>query len=366
MIKTDLRNDPKSSKPISPVEQKKSYATVDFMKFAFAICIVALHTKLIPNSNSEYIPFIVVDLIFRPAVPFFFTVSGFFLAKKIFAVAKDKIGEVTKKYCLRLLPMLILWGGIPFIIDFITAAANGENIKYLIVITIRAVAYPPHAMWYISASIIGAIILTFVVRFKRWPIIWAVYSIFTYSFVLLCTNYIFLVDGTVFKDLYLHEYFRFFCSARNGVFLAPVYMGMGFILCKQHVIEWISKNKKIIMAIALIGTVMLFFEATLLFERSYADDRSHFVSYLILIPSIASISLMWDIKLPLPYMTLRKLSTSIYFLHYPVLKLLNLLFPIIESVSYGNIILFVLTVSISIGIALLIYASKNKILNRLI
>ncbi len=102
------------------IYEQKTYPAIDILKFVFAITVVALHTNLIPNSKTEYVPYIFTGIFLRLAVPFFFVVSGYFLVDKLFSENKEKYFEIIKNYSIKLLfPLIIYGGGSPKLSDML-------------------------------------------------------------------------------------------------------------------------------------------------------------------------------------------------------------------------------------------------------
>lgn len=87
------------------------YNSIDLLKLLMAICVVAIHSGIL---NLEVYPeWIISSMLLRLGVPFFFVVSGFFLAGKLFKPERNTADgrQIVKDYCMKLFPPLILWGG---------------------------------------------------------------------------------------------------------------------------------------------------------------------------------------------------------------------------------------------------------------
>ena len=341
---------------------KKEYPTIDLLKFVFSILIVAIHTSLL-KVNESYSAWMVSSLFFRLGVPFFFVVSGFFLSDKLYSIQNRNLVEcsqVTRKYCIKNLPPLILWGGIGLIFNLIELQTKGQSISYLLAYSCRTFFYPLNAMWYLLASIIGAIIMTiFYLKCKSWRWVWVVYAIVSYIFVLLCNNYFFLAEGTALEPL-IRLYSKVFVSARNGVFLAPVYMGMGFVIRCDDAQAWFSKHKYVSVISLICGFVFLTVEATVLFGCTRYDDRGFFISQLLLIPSLVLVSMFYSTKMKLPYRLLRRLSTSVFYLHCTIRTVVQYFLRQNMVETGDNIVLFVVTTLLTILISLISYGMNNK------
>ncbi len=348
---------------------KKSYPTVDLLKFLFAIMIVAIHTNLL-SVNESYPAWIISSLFFRTAVPFFFAVSGFFLSSKLYNAGRDdhkKCISVTENYCSRLLIPLIFWGIVGLLLNAVSLYLAGQSVKEIIISSLQTVFYPKNAMWYLSASIIGAIILTVIyTRFKNYKSVLIVFACIGYAFLLICNNYFFITEGTFAEKIVL-SYMKIFVSARNGFFLAPIYMGMGFLIGSENAKKWLREHKKLTAIGLAVGILLLAVEAMLLFKVTAFDDRGYFVSQLILTPSLIGVSLLYDIKLNLPYALLRRLSTSIYFVHATIRTVTKNILELLPWQELdNNLLLFLITAVLSISLSLISYKINNKYLNKII
>lgn len=82
--------------------EHKDYQFVDFLKFFFCLCVVAIHTTVFSDIDG-------ISAVLRLAVPFFFITSGFFLGRKIINAEKVEVWQITKRYCMRLLRIFIVF-----------------------------------------------------------------------------------------------------------------------------------------------------------------------------------------------------------------------------------------------------------------
>lgn len=211
-------------------------------------------------------------------------------------------------------------------------------------------------MWYLLASIIGAHIIFYIyIHFKHWRRAWLVYSIFAYTFLLLNNNYNFIVVGT-FLEQPFHIYRLVFVSPRNGVFLAPVYLGLGFLLRDEKAMSYLKQQKWLPLLGCIAGALLLFWEASFLFDSNGVDDRGYFISQLILIPSIVSAAMLFNIRLKLPYQILRRMSISIYFTHATIIGICRYILGL-NDYPY---VIFTIALVLSIILSLISYYSGSR------
>lgn len=344
------------------IQSKIEYNSIDILKFLLAICIVAIHAQIL--DLNVYSDWMISSMIFRLGVPFFFVVSGFFLAGKLYKCGNDKIeGRKTIiGYCKKLLPPLIIWGGYGLILRIIHWVKTDTDTLHFVYYITRTIFYPLSAMWYLWASIIGAFILFYIYSHsKHWKRVWLIYSILAYTFLLLNNNYNFLVEDTVFEQPFFY-YRILFASPRNGVFLAPVYLGIGFMLRDEKLFHYFRLNKWIPVTGCIGGFVLLFTEATFLFGCNGTDDRGFFISQLILIPSIVVTAMLFNVKLRLPYTMLRRMSIGIYFTHASIIGTCRFIPGLTDCPNK----IFTISLILSITLSLLSYFSGNKRLQLLL
>lgn len=347
---------------VNGLYEREEYNSIDLLKFVFSFMIVAIHSNLLEIDNSV-VAWLIQSLLFRMGVPFFFVVSGFFLAKKLRSVGRDNAKEcnnITKKYCQKLLPPLIFWGLVGLIFYVYDLIKQGKDFTKIIMYVCRTVAYPLSAMWFIFALIIGSIILTFIfVKFKSFKTIWLVYSIITYSYLLLCNNYFFIIEGTSLENFF-RLYLKVFASARNGVFLSPTFMGIGFILSGLTVQERGYKYRVYLILGLIFSYIIYGVEAYLLFNKSSVDDKGFFISQVFVVTFLTMVAINFNLKINLPYKSIRRFSTTIYFVHSTIISILKIIFDFSYFGVYGGLVLFSSSAIIALIVAVLTSRIKNK------
>lgn len=83
---------------------------IDFVKFIFAIFIIAIHTQPLANINAET-NFVLINIICRVAVPFFLVCTGFFMGKKSEYVEERVIPDkqYIKVQFIKILKLYLMW-----------------------------------------------------------------------------------------------------------------------------------------------------------------------------------------------------------------------------------------------------------------
>lgn len=335
--------------------KKEIYHSIDLAKFFFCICIIALHTFAFEDMLSEKTYWYVDHLLYRLAVPFFFVSSGFMIGSKILSNPL-KTEYYIKKYMQRLAIPLIVFQIVNIIL---------ESVKFVLIydmtlpsILMRVVQsiifYPYGALWYIQSSIVAIGLLYLFIK-KGWMNQAIAIGIGLYGFALICNSYYFLTEGTILQkvvDIYLY-----YCvSARNGVFVGFLFLGLGIWL--SNVIENLNKNNKLKYSVVglFISFITLITEVSFVYGKNTADDNSLFISLIVLTPSL--LLLLTCIKFNISdtiSVYARNLSTGMYFLHRPVLSVI-----LIASAIGGYTIPSMLTFILVLLICMLICVASYK------
>ncbi len=330
---------------------KKDFNAIDFLKFVFCFAIIAIHTSLFHGVGNPLSRILEIMLL-RIAVPFFFVASGFFLGRKIVMERRSKqpqYWETIISYVKRLLKPYLVFLAINLVQECILQiyARHALNI---IDITQHLFFYPYGALWYVWASVVGALCLYPFLSKNRISfgiIIGAV----LYTFALLCNNYGFLIQGSSI-GIFVNRYMEVFLSPRNGIFVGFFFLSIGVKLAEIDLVKIGLRNSWLIFAV-IYGLYVA--EAVLLNNKPYLDDGS----LLIMSGPLASVFLILALHVQIPMnkktsILLRNLSTGVYFIHRPILWF------VVRVLPSSGLIPFIVTSVLSIGICLVVYHSGNK------
>lgn len=326
-----------------------NYDVVDYFKFFFALCIVAIHTPLWGGA--------VYPLLLRLAVPYFFVASGFFVGLKVYCRSKVNWYAIIR----RLLVKLLIFEPISISLILLYQSRNGYTFYESISIVVKHIIFYPYgALWYIQALIIAFLIISWAIKYKKLTSL-LVLSLLGYFVALIMNNYYFLiVDCRGAKEL-VDNLLEVIISPRNGLFV-----GLLFVLIGMKVAEYKNmfiQNKRIIILLFCISYVFLVIESFALENLPSNDDGGLYLLYVVVVPLLFAITISISRRLPNSVL-LRNLSTSIYLMHRP---LLMILYPVLGGICVGPVspeLLYVLTVGICIVVSLVIFRFKITPLNR--
>lgn len=331
---------------------KKSYAAVDVFKFFFAICIVALHTKaldLFPHTLN----YMITKVVFRVAVPYFFVASGFFLGKKLIDMPKEEYWHILRAYCLRLLKPLIFFEIVSLIYYGLNYLYMGKGLVYTLMILARSIVFYPYgALWYVQASIVGALFLYPFLKKDKLEFA-LVIGVILYGFALISNNYSFLITGTPLQKV-VDIYLKYCISARNGLFTGFIFVSIGVFCSKIY--KKVYQRKIITKFFLLVFFLVYVVEILLIycFNKNPLDDGALFISHLIFVPALFIVTIQLDLLISSKTaVLLRNLSTGIYFLHRPILYISSYFI----SVSWVN---FLVVLCACVLICLFTYKTRLK------
>lgn len=236
---------------------KIQFYVIDYLKYIFAIGIIAIHTEVLPVLGKyEYW---VEKCFARVGVPFFFIVSGFMLGIKLSEVGDNDLNaekNIMVSYTKRLIVPLIIFEAVNIFISTVNYALFETSQKWFkfIISNIRNIIfYPEGALWYVQASIVGIWIVYCFKKYNKSKWLLPI-GICLYIFALLCNNYYFVIENVAFAkivDLYLYVS----KSARNGLFYGFLFLWLG--ICTYKFWQKIQAYEKIKVKMALLGAMVV-------------------------------------------------------------------------------------------------------------
>ena len=311
---------------------KRDFKGIDFFRFISAILIVAIHTSPL-MSYSQTGDFIFTRIIARVAVPFFLMTSGYFLISK-YTYNADKLKAFVKKTGYIYAISILIY--IP-----INLYNSYFSMEHLLPNIIKDIVFDGtmYHLWYLPASIVGAIIAWYLVKHcgmnKAMMITMVLYVI-----GLLGDSYYGITANIpVLNDIYA-AIFQVTDHTRNGLFFAPVFLVLGGILASKK--NTISLKKS---GIGFgISFVLMFGEAMLL---NHYQLQRHDSMYVFLIPTMFFLFQMLLLWRGNRSVWLRDTSLIIYIIHPMMIVCTRLFAKIVglEAIFIENSIMHYLAVS---------------------
>lgn len=251
------------------IELKKSYAGIDYFRLIAALLVIAIHISPLA-SFSETGDFMLTRIVARVAVPFFLMTSGFFLVSR-YTYNAEKLGIFVKKTA-------IIYGAAILIYIPINIYNGYFKMDNLLPNIIKDIVFDGtlYHLWYLPASIIGALIA------------WCLMKKLNYQKALIVAFVLYLIG--LFGDSYYGITERVSCLnslyslifqvtdyTRNGTFFAPIFFIIGGFIADRR--PQIAFRKCICGFVISLG--LMFAEAMTL---NYFDLQRHDSMYLFLLP----------------------------------------------------------------------------------
>ena len=140
----------------------RRYAGIDCFRVVAAILVIAIHISPLADIQ-ETGDFILTRVIARVAVPFFFMTTGFFLISQ-YSRSTEKLTAFVKK-------TLFLYGAAIFLYLPLNLYNHYFQMEYLLPNLIKDFIFDGtfYHLWYLPASIIGALLAWYLVKRFRYP-----------------------------------------------------------------------------------------------------------------------------------------------------------------------------------------------------
>ncbi len=333
------------------MNNSKSYMGIDYFRFIAAFLIIAIHTSPL-STYSQTGDFILTRIIARIAVPFFLMTSGFFLISR-YCYNEDKLLYFIKKTALIYGVSILLY--IP-----INIYNSYFSMEFLIPNIIKDIFFDGtmYHLWYLPASIIGAVIAWFTVKrmgFKKALFITAI----LYVIGLFGDSYYSISEKIpLLKGMYGY-FFEVSDYTRNGIFFAPIFFVLGGMISERSARPALKKSiiGFCISFIAMIGEGMLLHNLEL---------QRHDSMYILLVPCMYFLFNTLTSLSEKRNVLLRTSALVIYIIHPMMIVVIRLFAKLThtQGLYVDNSIVHYLAVSIlsavfSVLLTMLYYKARN-------
>lgn len=349
---------------IQNIETKTEYNAIDLVKFICALLVVSIHVSPFGTTDNEILRLFnygIQNWLSRIAVPLFFASSGFLLYRKS---SLDNFSlEQTKLYVIKLTKLYVIWTLIycPFNIKSILVSEKGIILGILAYCRNIVFAGSYTHLWYFPALIFSVIVISYLLSRKI--------SLRKIVMVALCFYVVGLLAESWFgiiKPLYFNAPKLWFLlkvvkniiySTRDGLFEGFLFVGMGATVAFY--------GFKLPQRKALIGfCISYFFMFIEALGLKYFDFVRAWDMYVFLVPlTWFAFGLIVNCRIPCNsdiFKTLRILSSLIFYIHMWIRCIISKFFTIIIGFNIDKTcFLFILTVSVSIAVAYMIYKISN-------
>ncbi len=328
-------------------------AKYDIIKFILAILVLAIHASLFEMILYPWL---------RVAVPLFFMISSYFVFSKLHNAPKDKQKTILKKFALRNVQLYLCWCVILLPITLYLRKdeyfANGFLENTLTIIKSILFSSTFVASWFITATVIGVVIIYFLCKWLKHNFIVLLISLFAFCIVTLQSSYSFLIADTFVStaiDIYIDIFSELVCSFPAS--LLWIFIGKLFAENKLKI-----KSLFLLISLILCSCVGLYFEwkFVLKSDGSYSND-----SYFMLAPlCILLFALIQNLK-PVYWeksVYFKRASTVIYVTHGSLIPIVAGIISRILHIRY-SLVTFVATFMCCIVIYIFVEMLNKKFSN---
>lgn len=328
--------------------KNKNYTGIDYFRFIAALLIVAIHTSPLA-SFSETGDFILTRIIARVAVPFFLMTSGFFLISR-YTYNTEKLGAFVKKTAL-------IYGAAILIYIPINIYNGYFKMDNLLPNIIKDIVFDGtlYHLWYLPASIIGAVIAWYLVKKLNYPKALIVASVL-YLIGLFGDSYYGITEKISCLNSLYDYIFQVTDHTRNGIFFAPIFFIIGGLIADNRPQITFGKS---IWGFA-VSFALMFGEA---FALHHFDLQRHDSMYVFLLPCMY---FLFNVILHFKgkrLVTLRTTSLIIYIIHpmmIVVIRLFSKLFHLQSMLVENSIVHYFMVCLTSVVFGAVLTAIWNK------
>ena len=328
----------------------ESLGGFDRFRVPAALLVIAIHTGPLLSLNGEA-NYLLTDILARIAVPFFFSVSGWFLVPRLLREGRAALIPFVKK-------LLLLYGAA--VLLYLPLNLYNHTLEESGFALLRDVLFNGtfYHLWYFPALVLGACLVYGLLRIlgPRWA--WLP-ALLLYAAGLLGDSYFGLTAALPPLRAGYEALFLLFDYTRNGLFFGVMFIAMGALFAQRTLY---LKNWQVLLGF-LLSAGLLFAECFALKDNGFMHELTSM--YAMLLPCMFFLFLgLLRIHLPQSkvYKTLRVLSLLIYVMHIMFVNLLLRVWPLMNSLAvYGLVMLLTLIMSCII----IICSRKVKFLKHL-
>jgi len=285
---------------------------IDILKVIASLLVVAFHCNFLYDHN-EFVNYLFFKGIFRPVIPFFFCVNGFFL----YTIFKN--GRV-KLWTKRIAILYVAW---MLIFSYFWVIPNYNSpTKLLLNIVIGF-----NHLWYVASFLVGGLLLYSIRKLSNKTLLIG-------SIILYIIGYFIQILGDlklVTEPELLVKLVNFTPTHRNFLLFDLPFLALGYIIRRSNFHKQLTTKQ--IIRLLMLSVVLLTVES--LFNYYYNIDRSLSIiclSCFIAAPVLLLSTFSFTVNARVDSKLLSSYSIGIYLVH-PLIVFIIRYFVTLESIS---------------------------------
>ena len=315
--------------------------SIDFLKFAFSVGIIAIHISFMKNFIPQVYNMTAQGLL-RLGVPFFFVVTGYYFYGRI------QNNQDTKNYMKKLIKLFLTFTIIESIIYLWAYIWSLNNPIAILLYVFKSLTVGQGGIyWYMSSLILSLLLLRpFWKKGQIKPLLFVGLALY----LLTATNDVY---GAMFAGSFIQNIAKvntyLFCWPQAGLCSSLLWLSIGAVLYK-HKPE--IKNLSVNLGFALLVLV----GEALFFQNTGAYDANCYLSLIVATPLLFLYTLKNDF-IHFETKRLGLMSTYMYMVHPIVIIIFRWTIPPLNST---NELLFLLTMIVTTAISYFLTRPKKN------
>lgn len=274
---------------------------------------------------------LLVNGIFRMAVPIFFIINGYFLYQSVGGGSAINTGKF-KGWLKRLIWLYVIWTLIYSPIVMAQYAAGHVSTFSLL----QTILFGYFHLWYVNAAIVGALVLFFLVQFARDNLIkLLILSCFISGIVIDYAGSLNLFGNGLIDKISDSE-----PSHRNFLFTGFAFLGLGWYLAKYKIDDYVTMKSSFMFF--LVSLFLLLIEAYYGFVVLPEADKD--LDNLASLPLVAPAVFLFASKFKFETIygkTIATYAAAVYFIHIIFFIIVKLFFDF--SFTTDTVVVLALT-----------------------
>lgn len=263
--------------------------SIDVLKIILAFFVVFLHMNFLKEMHP-LLSYILVNGIFRIAVPVFLVITGFYF----FHIDTTK---KLKKWLFRTSLLYAIW-----MLIYVSYWKDNEQVWLTII-------FGYHHLWYLIGTFFSGLVL-YLLRNQSSRLLFAL-AIFLFLF-----GYVVQVLGNLHylnteSDSLLNDYLLY----RNFLFVCFPFLAIGFLINKHRIDISTYKNSSLLVILSILGVI-----AEAFFNYKYISSESTDILFSLIFASPLLFLYCQKIYIKTTSKVLASLSTAIYVVHPLIMK----------------------------------------------